>query len=291
MAEFAGLNPSLIQKGLRRAPHDTAVQDTFESFPDSEGIKTPRVPVICVVHFCLNPSLIQKGLRPGAARLNLGWGCLNPSLIQKGLRLRRMPYAFPRGSPFESFPDSEGIKTLASRRVHPGRSRLNPSLIQKGLRQFPNAVRSAFICPGLNPSLIQKGLRPSASFKPALAGGNLFESFPDSEGIKTHIRRRRIWPRRGCLNPSLIQKGLRPPLPGESFPDSEGIKTTRSVSGVMFESFPDSEGIKTPLMLGQPANPSLIQKGLRRPRRFFCGRLNPSLIQKGLRPSACGSSA
>ena len=36
---------------------------------------------------------------------------------------------------------------------------------------------------GLNPSLIQKGLRPTDQY--VAGGGHWFESFPDSEGIKT----------------------------------------------------------------------------------------------------------
>ena len=39
----SGLNPSLIQKGLRRSTKAQAEDaETFESFPDSEGIKTYR---------------------------------------------------------------------------------------------------------------------------------------------------------------------------------------------------------------------------------------------------------
>ena len=53
----------------------------------------------------------------------------------------------------------------------------------------------------------------------------MFESFPDSEGIKTASSRSRF----------------------ESFPDSEGIKTHRVIHAPMLN--PDSEGIKTPLLL------------------------------------------
>ena len=61
-----------------------------------------------------------------------------------------------------------------------------------------------------------------------------FESFPDSEGIKTSNTAKGL--------PSLIQKGLR--RLGCAFPDSEGIKTSQCWQ-LQFESFPDSEGIKT----------------------------------------------
>ena len=58
----------------------------------------------------------------------------------------------------------------------------------------------------LNPSLIQKGLR-LVHFE-HVGIFYLFESFPDSEGIKTRLLGRRRRRRRF-----------------ESFPDSEGIKT------------------------------------------------------------------
>ena len=71
-----------------------------------------------------------------------------------------------------------------------------------------------------------------------------FESFPDSEGIKTPPKRALI-----CGRDQF-----------ESFPDSEGIKTLRerttSIPLFQFESFPDSEGIKTrpPLLLPAGCN-------------------------------------
>ena len=174
------MNPSLIQKGLRHTERDIAIVSmSFESFPDSEGIKTPiSCPIIRNSTFesfpdsegiktdistqpswtcCLNPSLIQKGLR--LALLYPVFSiqrCLNPSLIQKGLR-------------------PQDVDLI---RYEHG---LNPSLIQKGLR-----LKMAYLItidPRLNPSLIQKGLRhvrdrPGRRYK-------MFESFPDSEGIKT----------------------------------------------------------------------------------------------------------
>ena len=148
------------------------VCSSFESFPDSEGIKT-ILPARVKRPGRLNPSLIQKGLRRHG-RLNYG-----PSLIQKGLR----------------------------RRLNP-QGRLNPSLIQKGLRHC-FAFSSAYPRFCLNPSLIQKGLRLLPS-----ADDPRFESFPDSEGIKT--------PR---MSAAVVSHRLR----FESFPDSEGIKTPCSV--------------------------------------------------------------
>ena len=58
-----------------------------------------------------------------------------------------------------------------------------------------------------------------------------FESFPDSEGIKTPV----------ICSPREV-------ILFESFPDSEGIKTVPVFAvwfHYLFESFPDSEGIKT----------------------------------------------
>ena len=85
----------------------------------------------------------------------------------------------------------------------------------------------------------------------------MFESSPESEGIKT-----RIYDLTGGvirLKVALNRKGLRPILYAgissgtkfESSPESEGIKTSQvaapSASG-LFESSPESEGIKTQLV-------------------------------------------
>ena len=157
---MSGLNPSLIQKGLRRC----------ESGPPNHGRRLnpsliqkglrPAVLRSMPVSFPgLNPSLIQKGLRRLLCPLGLIHALrLNPSLIQKGLRHRRHRDIFSRFA-FESFPDSEGIKTMLAACWRTIGS-LNPSLIQKGLRQLAGGI-----CPALgslNPSLIQKGLRHRA---------------------------------------------------------------------------------------------------------------------------------
>ena len=109
-----GLNPSLIQKGLRqRRPVGLIAYLMFESFPDSEGIKTTLQHPYSIHIFGLNPSLIQKGLRPHKNPRSGPAGRLNPSLIQKGLR-PSSTVASGQKYPFESFPDSEGIKTTDS---------------------------------------------------------------------------------------------------------------------------------------------------------------------------------
>ena len=105
----------------------------FESFPDSEGIKTDNLQRSTHIYrfesFPDSEGIKTPGIRPAC-----------------------------RTSLFESFPDSEGIKTIA------------------------NGCNSIF-CSGLNPSLIQKGLRLVAGYVVSL--DHVFESFPDSEGIKT----------------------------------------------------------------------------------------------------------
>ncbi len=67
---------------------------------------------------------------------------MNHSLIQKGLRLCRQ--VVPMGPvQFESFPDSEGIKTpVEAEQLH--LCRLNHSLIQKGLRRLANQTPSNY---------------------------------------------------------------------------------------------------------------------------------------------------